>query len=529
MTSTPDDDRPPLDVARPERASEAERAAETTTTTLGPVLAGALVFGSSAAVLVVELVSLRLLAPFLGLTLQTSTMVIGIALAAIAVGAWGGGHVADSSNPRRLIGPLLAASGVAVSLMPFVVRGSGELAGPGVLLVGALAIFVPGATLSAISPIVAKLRLTSLAETGGVVGGLSGIGTVGALVGTVLTGVVFVTAFPVSVVLVGLGVLLVLAAVAVEVRVRGIRRAVVPMVLLVPGVAGAWWGPGSCDAETVYHCVEVVADEERPGGRLLVLDGVRHSYVDLTDPTHLEFEYVQALASVSDNGFPAGDPLAAYHLGGGGLTLPRYLAQVRPGTRSVVSEIDQGVVEVDVERLGLRTGPGLQVRVEDGRLGMTRIASGSQDLVVGDAFGGVTIPWHLTTTEAMSEVRRLLAPGGQYAANLIDNGSMGFARAEIATLRTVFDHVVLAADAETLDKEPGSGGNLVVIASDAPIDAAALEARMTERGLGWGAIEGVALDAWAGEARVLTDDHAPVDQLLTPYPVGRRLTGRECG
>ncbi|MGL5910864.1 MAG: fused MFS/spermidine synthase [Phycicoccus sp.] len=510
-----DDDRSPPETAGVVAAPAA----------LGPVLAGALVFGSSAAVLVVELVSLRLLAPYLGLTLETSTVVIGIALAAIAVGAWGGGRAADTPAARRLIGPLLAASGVAVSLMPFVVRGSGELAGPSVLLVGAVAIFVPGVSLSAISPIVAKLRLTDLAETGVVVGGLSGVGTVGALVGTVLTGFVFVTAFPVSTVLVGLGVLLVLAAVAVEVQVRGIRRAVAPVVLLVPGVVGAWWGPGSCDAETVYHCAEVVADEERPGGRLLVLDGVRHSYVDLADPTHLEFEYVQALASVSDTAFPAAEPLAAYHLGGGGLTLPRYLTQVRPGSTSVVSEIDEGVVEVDVEQLGLRVGRDLDVRVEDGRLGMARIASGSQDLVVGDAFGGVTVPWHLTTQEAMSEVRRLLAPGGRYAANLIDNGPMDFARAEIATLRTVFDHVVLAAEVETLAEEPGSGGNLVVVASDDPVDVAALKSRMTERGLAWSAIEGAELDAWVGEAQVLTDDHAPVDQLLTPYTVGRRVAG----
>lgn len=492
---------------------------------LGPFAAGALVFGTSGAVLVVELVSLRLLAPYLGLTLETSTMVIGIALAAIAAGAWGGGRAADGTDPRRLLGPLLAVSGVAVALMPFVVRGAGELAGPGVLLVAALAIFVPGALLSAVSPIVAKLRLTDLAETGGVVGGLSGIGTVGALAGTVLTGFVFVSAFPVSAVLVGLGVLLVLASVAVEVHVRGLRRAVLPAVLLVPGVVGAWWGPGSCDAETVYHCARVLPDEARPDGRLLVLDGVRHSYVDLADPTYLEFEYVQALASVADTAFPAGEPLRAYHLGGGGLTVPRYLAEVRPGTTSVVSEIDAGVVEVDVERLGLRTGPDLEVRVEDGRLGMRRLASGSQDLVVGDAFGGVTIPWHLTTREALGEVRRLLAPGGLYAANLIDNGPMDFAAAEIATLRTVFEHVVLAAETETLAREPGSGGNLVVVASDTPVDTAALTARMGSRSLGWGVIEGAELDAWVGAAMVLTDDHAPVDQLLTPYTTARRVAG----
>ena len=181
---------------------------------LGPVTAGALVFGASAAVLVVELTALRLLAPYLGLTLETSTLVIGTALAAIALGAWAGGRAADTMPPRRALGPLLAASGVAVALMPFLVRGAGEAAGAGgALLVAMVAILVPGALLSAVPPMVTKLRLTDLAETGSVVGRLSGIGTVGAIAGTLLTGFVFVAALPVSAVLVGLGVLLVAAAV----------------------------------------------------------------------------------------------------------------------------------------------------------------------------------------------------------------------------------------------------------------------------------------------------------------------------
>lgn len=85
---------------------------------LGPRAAALLVFWSSAAVLVVEIVALRLLAPYLGLTLETSTMVIGIALTAIALGSWLGGRLADQVNPRRLIGPSLGLSGAVVALTP---------------------------------------------------------------------------------------------------------------------------------------------------------------------------------------------------------------------------------------------------------------------------------------------------------------------------------------------------------------------------------------------------------------------------
>ncbi|MFL6177720.1 MAG: fused MFS/spermidine synthase [Ornithinibacter sp.] len=486
---------------------------------LGPVAAGALVFGASAAVLVVELTALRLLAPYLGLTLETSTLVIGMALAAIALGAWAGGQAADRMPPRRALGPLLGGSGVAVALMPFLVRGAGEAAGAsGALLMAMVAILVPGALLSAVPPMVTKLRLTDLAETGTVVGRLSGLGTVGAIVGTVLTGYVFIAAIPVSTVLVGLGILLVAAAVAVELRVRGARVAVLAVVLLVPGALGAAFGPGRCDAETVYHCARVLADPQRASGRVLVLDGLRHSYVDLADPTHLEFEYVQAMAAVSDTAFPPGRGLSAYHLGGGGLTLPRYLAAVRPGTTSVVSEIDSGVVELDRARLGLVTGPQLEVRVEDARLGLRRLPASTRDLVVGDAFGGVSVPWHLTTTQALAEVRRVLGAKGVYAANLIDFAPLDFARAELATMREVFPHVAVAADPATLERGATAGGNIVALASDAPLDVPALRAALTERGLSWGVLDRADLDAWVGGAMVLTDDHAPVDQLLTPYP-----------
>ncbi len=490
--------------------------------TLGPVAAGALVFGASGAVLVVELAALRLVAPYLGLTLETNTLVIGMALAAIATGAWVGGRAADAKPPRRMLGPLLAVSGVAVAAMPFAVRAAGEASGPdGALLAAMLAILVPGALLSAVSPMVAKLRLTDLAETGTVVGRLSGLGTLGAIAGTVLTGFVFVAAWPVSVVLVALGVLLVVAAVLVELQVRGIQAAL-PAVLLVPAALGAFAGPGQCDAETVYHCADVQADPRRPTGRVLVLDGLRHSYVDLTDPTHLEFQYVRALAAVTDTAFPAGRPLAAYHLGGGGVTFPRYLAAVRPGTTSVVSEIDRGVAELDVERLGLAVSDELDVRVEDARLGLRRLESASRDLVVGDAFGGVSVPWHLTTREALTEVHRVMRPDGVYAANLIDYAPLDFARAQLATMREVFDHVALVASTATLARGPGAGGNLVAVASDAPLDLAALEARLADRDLPWDAVQGPELDAWIADAQVLTDDHAPVDQLLTPYPPAAR-------
>ncbi|MGJ9412830.1 fused MFS/spermidine synthase [Aeromicrobium sp. CF4.19] len=487
---------------------------------LGDLSAAALVFGSSAAVLVVELVALRLLAPYLGLTLETSTTVIGIALAAIALGSWAGGQAADRIDPRRAIGPLLAVSGVATAATPFVVRSAGSVDAQGglLLLVAAVMILVPGALLSAVTPMVTKLVLTDLGQTGTIVGRLSGIGTVGAIVGTVVTGFVLISVVRVSTILVGLGIALVAAAVVVEVRVRGWRFGILPGVLVLGGGLTAAVAPGGCDVETTYHCASVVPDPDRPEGRTLVLDGLRHSYVDLADPTTLEFEYVRAIAATIDVRHPGEEAVDAYHLGGGGLTLPRYLRDQRPGSTSVVSEIDAGVLQVDRDALGLRTGDDLEVRVEDGRLGLDRLPDGERDVVVGDAFGGVSVPWHLTTREALEQVHRVLRPGGTYVANLIDYGDLGFARAQLRTMVTVFDHVALLGTTQTHERADGAGGNLVAVASDEPLDAAALGAALQDREVAWEARSGESLQAWMGDADVLTDDHAPVDQLLTPSP-----------
>ncbi|OWA17730.1 fused MFS/spermidine synthase [Streptomyces sp. CS057] len=487
---------------------------------LGPRGAAVLVFGSSAAVLVVEIVALRLLAPYLGLTLETSTMVIGIALTAIALGSWLGGRVADQVDPHRLIGPALGVSGVVVALTPLLLRTAAHGSPALLLLVASATLLVPGALLSAVTPFVTKLRLTSLTETGTVVGRLSGVGTFGAIVGTVLTGFVLVSRLPVSSILIGLGTLLVLGAALVGWRARRWRRAgAVALATVVAGSLATGFAPGGCDAETRYHCAQVVTDPERDSGRTLVLDGLSHSYVDVEDPTHLKFAYVRAIASVVDTAFPAGEPLTAHHIGGGGLTFPRYLAASRPGTRSLVSEIDGGVVRIDRDRLGLAASSGVDVRVEDGRLGLRRLEAGSHDLVVGDAFGGVSVPWHLTTSQALGDVRRALDEDGLYVANLIDHGALAFARAEVATLAATFEHVAVLGKPADIGLDPTAsttGGNLVVVASDRPVDAPAIQEALDARDVGWKIATGDDLVSWTGNARVLTDDHAPVDQLLQP-------------
>jgi spermidine synthase len=484
---------------------------------LPPALAAALVFLASGAVLVLEVVGLRLVGPYVGVTLQTSSAVIGIALA--------GGWLADRIPPRRLLAPALVLGGITAVLTLPVVRYAGEVlrgsAAGGVLLLTALAVFVPAAALSAVPPLVVKLQLGDLKQTGRVVGKLSSIGTLGGITATLGTGFVLVAALPSSAIVLGLGALLGVAGVALGAYLwRGQpadkpgqtagdrpRTRAVAAVIGLAGAGLAATAPTPCDVETAYHCARVVTDEQRPTGRLLLLNGARHSYVDLADPEHLEFAYARWIGALVDT-LPAG-PITALHLGGGGFTMPRYVSATRPGSRNIVLELDGALVALDKARLGVRPGPDLEIRIGDARTGLADQAGGRFDVVVGDAFGHLVVPWHLTTRELVGEVRRTLRPGGVYALNMIDYPPSRFARAEVATVASVFPEVALVAPPDAIAGRTGS--NFVLLASDKPLPIDALRSRL---GTDVVILTGPELRNFTDGAQILTDDHAPVDQLL---------------
>jgi spermidine synthase len=240
-----------------------------------------------------------------------------------------------------------------------------------------------------------------------------------------------------------------------------------------------------------------------------------NSYVDLDDPTYLELTYAQVLADVLDSIAPTGVPLVAVHVGGGGFTMPRYLEATRQGSDNLVLELDPVIVELAEDELGLVLSESLRAETGDARVNLAEVGDDAADVVIGDAFGGQAVPWHLTTEEFTRDVARVLRPGGVYAINVIDHPPLGFARAELATLRAVFEHVAVVAPAERLAGE--EGGNFVVLGSDTPLPVAEIAERNAARGDDDQVlVDPVEIDRWIGGADVLTDEHAPVDQLLTP-------------
>jgi len=466
----------------------------------------AIVFATSAAILVVEITAGRLLAPYVGVSLETFTAVIGTILAGIATGAAAGGHLADRTDPRRLLGPALVVGGGLVWVAVPIVRAVGPSAQSrpiDIVVLAAIAFFLPAAALSATPPIVAKLRLHDLAETGSVFGGLSAAGTFGGLAGTFLTGFVLVTWLGTRTIMFALGALLVAGGLVLEWGLRRRPPTATAVIVLAAGGLSVYGFASPCDVETRYACAEIEPDEDDPTLVSLYLDSVHNARVDLDDPTNLELRYARLLADVAD-ALPPG-PLDALHIGGGGFTMATHLRADRPGSRSHVVEIDPGVVDIARDHLGLETGPDLTVEVRDARVALPRLPTEGYDLVIGDAFSGLSVPWHLTTVEIVEEVDRVLRDGGIYAVNVIDGGPSWFARAELATLRAVFDHVaVILPSAEP----PSTKRNQILVASDRPIPDLDVDAAD-------GVVRGPDFVAgYVGGAEVLTDDHAPVDQLV---------------
>ncbi|TKJ29746.1 fused MFS/spermidine synthase [Blastococcus sp. CCUG 61487] len=251
---------------------------------------------------------------------------------------------------------------------------------------------------------------------------------------------------------------------------------------------------------------ELLADADRDGSWMLVVDGTPQSHVDLDDPTHLEFEYVRRIGHVLDLAAEPGAPLDVVHLGGGALTLPRYVAVTRPGSRQRVVEVDEALTDLVRAHLPLPRHARVRVRADDARAGLAALRTGSADVVVTDVFAGARTPAHLTSVEFAREAARVLRPGGVCAVNVADGPPLGFARGQAATLRAAFAHVCLLAEPGILRGR--RFGNLVAVASDAELPLAGLTRACARDPMPARVVDGEDLRRFVGRLRPVTDAEA---------------------
>jgi hypothetical protein len=255
----------------------------------------------------------------------------------------------------------------------------------------------------------------------------------------------------------------------------------------------------------------------------LRLDYLIHGYVDLNDPSYLEYDYERVYRDVARRFMEGKKTVAAFFIGGGSYTFPRWVLHAWPGSQIDVAEIDPLVVQANRHALGLSPDSPIRTFEGDARIVVDGLPKDAcYDLIVGDAFNDLSVPFHLTTLEFNRKIARLLAPGGVYLVNLIDDYKFGrFLGAYVLTLRKTFKHV------HVFCTKPGGvrdgRDTFVIAASMKPVDFE--DWRGGHNGSFPGALlaqEHLIALADKASGRILTDDDAPVENLLEPVVRNRQ-------
>ncbi len=497
--------------------------------------ANALVFTSNVCIMVVELVAGRILAPYVGVSLYTWTSIIGIVLAGISLGNYAGGKIADRYASRQVLGAAFLLSGLAtlsILLSTRVVTGTGFL--PSMFLMNriiiytALVFFIPTTIMGAITPIVVKMALRNLQETGQTVGTIYAYAALGSIVGTFVTGFYLIATFGTRNIIWMVAAVLILAGLIAGRYWENLRRAGLGLLIIavVAGVFGLWRDQfkAPCMTESNYFCIRI--DESTVQGRAvkaLALDHLIHSYVIPEEPTYLGYEYEQIFGELSN--YLAGEkkaPLDLLFIGGGGYTFPRALEVTHPDWGLSVVEIDPEVTRTAYNPLGLRPDTEVVTYNEDGRQYFLRNGNGGPkyDIIFGDAFNDLSVPYHLTTLEFSQLIKGQIKDNGMYVANIIDDMKDGeFLQAFMNTQAQVFKNVALVSIGGAYDV-PGAS-TYVVVASDQPIDQARYQVAAAEggrRSVVGRFVPQQTVDSFMNRGRrlVLTDDYNPVDNMVAP-------------
>lgn len=213
--------------------------------------------------------------------------------------------------------------------------------------------------------------------------------------------------------------------------------------------------------------VDVEPDPIDAGSLELLVDGVPQSHLTPGHPERLYFEYVRRLGHIVDLMGPPGEPIRALHLGGGAMTLPRYLAWARPGSPQIVVEKDPRVVEAVEQRMPLdaASARSIEIVVGDAFAELGPLAArigGAVDLVVVDAYTGLEPPAWVVDGSLFAALVPLLAADGVVAVNVADGPALTALRSEAAALRRIFPAVLAAAPPGFLAGR--SEGNAVLVA-----------------------------------------------------------------
>jgi len=390
----------------------------------GSLALGALVFGAGIGALATEITASRLLAPYFGSSTVVWANLIGLVLAALAVGYWVGGRVADRRPRASLLGFIVLAAAVCVAAIPFAAKPFLDLtvegldkASAGAVIGSFLAVLLllapPVVLLGMVSPFAIRLAVASVETAGAVAGRLYALSTAGSLLGTFLPALVLIPAvgtqrtFLVIAALLALSSCLLLGA-----RYLVVAGALAALVVLPPGAVKA--EVGVIHEETSFHqYIQVI---ERPDGRRLLSlnEGVAVHSVWRADTVLTGGVWDAFLALPPLLGRPL-ERVAI--LGNAAGTTARALGVYYPEAAVDGVELDPAVSRVGRTYFGLDDNPRLTVHDADARP-FLRSTDARYDLIIVDAYRQPYVPFYLATREFFQLVREHLTPGGIVALNV---------------------------------------------------------------------------------------------------------------
>lgn len=515
-----------------------------------------LVLGSGAVLMGLELLGSRLLAPYFGNSLAVWGSLISVFLAALSLGYLLGGRVADRWPQTRTLVRIGLAAGLWVAVLPWfttpLLRAFSESAldpRAATLLVSLLLFLGPSVLMGMVSPLAIRLRARKVEHLGQDAGSLSALSTLGSIAGTLATSFWLIPAMGSHALLQALGLTLLVLAGALALRERraqesALAAVLVAAVLLAPGggfsgVRGLTSGSAPSgaapvkermggqtvelttllDTDSLYHHIRVM---EGDGSRYLRFDNSWQSGMYVGDPFRTRFDYTDYFDLAYALEPP---PKRVLFVGLGGASAPKHFWRYDPQVQIDVAELDPEVVRVARKYFDLPDDPRIHVTADDGRRFLENTDQ-KYDLICLDAYYADSIPFHLTTKEFFERVKSRLAPGGIVEANLIgayEGPDSDLYRSLHKTFGETFS--TLYTFPVYWRNDPATLRNIMLVATDSrrlSPDLLTEKAAVAAKQVGVPRLGEYAQSQYLGpidtsNVPVLTDDHAPVDQLLHLY------------
>lgn len=422
-----------------------------------------------------EMAASRILAPTIGSSTYIWTSVIGVIIAALSLGYWLGGKLADRRHQAYDVALLLLISGGLVLLMTTTyqdvlawlaeVQLDDRLRG----VIASLLLFAPTSlVLGAVSPYLAKLNVTSLDTSGTRIANLSALNSLGGITGTFLTGFWLFAILGSQLILVILGISLVVMSFVLAPRVRLHHRVIIAVALVIVGMmARIDSSVISVDTPSAHYTI-TTREEKGQQYRLLASgpNGIQ-SGTQLGDPSRLVFWYTQEIAR-QVSALPT--PRSILILGGGAYSMPQYFAKAYPDARIDVVEIDPQLAHIARQYFEYSGSPRIREIDADARVFLNHNTT-EYDIVVVDVYGDMSVPFSLSSREYGQLLARATASDGVVLANMI-GGRSGACRemyeAAAAAYAEQFEYLYARANPTTRSTE---GANTVTLMSRHPLDA----------------------------------------------------------